>query len=149
MQAILFIGLQGAGKSTLYQQRFSNMYLRLNLDMLKTRHRLKLLVEACLQAKQPFVIDNTNPTKAERLLYLQVAKAAGFQCVGYYLQSKLADCQLRNAQRPVEQQVPLPELLGTAARLELPSWDEGFDELYYVRISERQDFVIEEWADEV
>jgi predicted kinase len=149
MQAILLIGLQGAGKSTLYQQRFSNTHLRLNLDMLKTRHRLKLLLDACLAAKQPFVIDNTNPTKACRLLYLQAAKAAGFQCVGYYLQSKLDDCKLRNAQRPVEQQVPLPGLLGTAARLELPSWEEGFDELYYVRIDEQNTFVIEEWADEV
>ncbi len=27
--------------------------------------------------------------------------------------------------------------------------DEGFDELYYVRINENDDFVVEDWKDEV
>jgi hypothetical protein len=33
--------------------------------------------------------------------------------------------------------------------LDLPSRDEGFDELYYVRISEDGQFSVEEWRDEV
>ena len=34
--------------------------------MLKTRHRESILIAACIEAKQPFVIDNTNPTPKER-----------------------------------------------------------------------------------
>ena len=39
MQLIVFIGLQGSGKSTFFGRRFAETHLRLNMDMLKTRHR--------------------------------------------------------------------------------------------------------------
>ena len=61
MQLIIFCGVQASGKSTFYQQYFSNTHLRLNLDMLKTRHRENLLFEAALASKTKIVIDNTNP----------------------------------------------------------------------------------------
>lgn len=62
MEAIIFIGIQGAGKSTFYRHHFFNTHIRINLDMLKTRHREQIFLQACLEAKQPFVVDNTNPT---------------------------------------------------------------------------------------
>jgi hypothetical protein len=68
--------------------------------------------------------------------------------VGYYFQSRIEDCKRRNEQRPIDRQVPFPGILGAAGRLELPSLDEGFDELHYVRI-EDGGFVVEEWQDEV
>jgi predicted kinase len=149
MEAILFIGLQGAGKSTFYQQRFFHTHLRLNLDMLKTRHRERRLLQACIETQQSFVIDNTNPTRDERAVYLSAAKEAGFRTVGYYFQSRVADCHRRNMQRPADQQVPLKGLLGTVARIELPQKNEGFDDRFYVRIDPKEGFVIEEWKDEV
>ena len=39
MQAVIFIGIQGSGKTTFYRDRFFNTHFRINLDMLKTRHR--------------------------------------------------------------------------------------------------------------
>jgi hypothetical protein len=33
--------------------------------------------------------------------------------------------------------------------LELPSLEEGFDKLYYVRVDGNGGFVVEEWKDEV
>ena len=36
-------------------------------------------------------------------------------------------------------------MLGTAGRLELPSLEEGFDKLYYVKTDGDGGFVIEEW----
>ena len=42
MQLILFTGVQASGKSTFYQQYFYHTHLRINLDMLKTRHREKI-----------------------------------------------------------------------------------------------------------
>ena len=41
MEAVILIGIQGAGKSTFYKDRFFNTHVRINLDMLKTRHREK------------------------------------------------------------------------------------------------------------
>lgn len=149
MEAVIFIGLQGTGKSTFYRERFFATHLRINLDMLKTRDREQRFLQVCIETRQRFVVDNTNPTRANRQVYIEAVKLAGFRVIGYYFQSKIADCQRRNAQRPLEQQVPLPGILGAAGRLQLPSKDEGFDELYYVRIDEANQFVVEEWKDEV
>lgn len=148
MEVVIFVGLQGAGKSTFYKERFFATHVRVNLDMLKTRHREKRLAQACVETSQPFVVDNTNPTRAERAVYVQTAKAAGFRVVGYYFQSRVEDCKRRNEQRPLDQQVPLKGILGTAGRMELPTRGEGFDALHYVRI-DGDSFVVEEWNDEV
>ena len=149
MEAVILIGLQGAGKSTFCKERFFATHLRVNLDMLKTRHREKRLVQVCVETGQPFVVDNTNPTRAERAVYIQATKDAGFRVVGYYFQSRVEDCKRRNDQRPAAQQVPLRGILGTAGRMELPNRDEGFDVLFYVRIDDAGEFVVEEWNDEV
>ena len=146
---MIFIGIQGAGKSTFYKERFFDSHMRINLDMLKTRHRERRLLQACVETGQPFVVDNTNPTRAERAVYIRAAKDAGFRVVGYYFQSRVEDCKRRNEQRPSDKQVPLRGILGTTGRMELPSLDEGFDELHYVRIEEAGGFMIEEWKDEV
>ncbi len=89
MQLIIFIGVQASGKSTFYKQHFYNTHLRLNLDMLKTRHRENMLFEACLASKTKMVIDNTNPTKEDRVRYMQRAKDTGFKIVAYYFETDL------------------------------------------------------------
>jgi predicted kinase len=149
MQLILFVGLQGCGKSTFYARHFANSHVRINLDMLKTRHRERLIFHACLETLQPTVIDNTNPTVEERAQYIVPAKARGFEVAGYYFQSRIEDCKRRNELRSQDQAVPLVGLLGTARRLVHPNRDEGFDKLFYVRIDETGEYVVEEWRDEV
>ena len=74
--------------STFYRTHFADSHIRLNLDMLKTRHREHLLLEAMLEAKQPFVVDNTNPIPEDRARYILPAKAAKFGIVGYYFKSQ-------------------------------------------------------------
>jgi len=149
MEAVIFVGLQGAGKSTFYRERFFATHLRINLDMLKTRHRESRFLQACIETRQPFVVDNTNATRAERHVYIEAARHAGFRAIGYYFQSRVEDCKRRNEQRPAEERIPVRGILATSARMELPSRDEGFDELFYVRIDEANRFVVEEWQDEV
>ena len=145
MNAIVFIGIQASGKSTFFQQRFVDSHVRINLDMLKTRHREERLLETCLATEQPFVIDKTNPTREERAGYIARAHEAGFRVIGYYFQSSIEACKTRNALRTEAAQIPLKGLLGTHARLELPSFEEGFDELHYVRIDDDGHFVVEAW----
>lgn len=39
MEAVIFIGIQGAGQSSFYKERFFQTHVRSNLDMLRTRRR--------------------------------------------------------------------------------------------------------------
>ena len=134
MEAVILIGIQGAGKSTFYKERFFETHVRLNLDMLRTRHRLKVLLRACIEAKQPFVVDNTNVTVEERATFTGAAKAAGFAVRGYYFVPNVADSLRRNAARDERRRGPVRGIMGTVKRLQAPARDEGFDALYRVSI---------------
>lgn len=146
MKAVIFIGLQGAGKSTFYKERFFTSHVRISLDLLKTRNRERRILDMCYDTQQPFVVDNTNPTRTCRADYIAGAKRAQFTVIGYYFRSRVEDCLIRNQQR--HEQVPDVGILSTAKKLEIPRLSEGFDELNYVRI-ESTGFVVEEWNDEI
>ena len=149
MQLVLFCGIQATGKSTFYQQRFFHTHVRLSLDLLRTRHREQRLLQVCLETQMRCVIDNTNPTRAERASYIGPARAAGVEVVGYFFQSVAAEALVRNRQRPPERQVPDKGIRGTRNRLELPTRSEGFDQLYFVRAVGNQAFELTDWQDEI
>ncbi|MCU0980825.1 MAG: hypothetical protein MUF25_16875 [Pirellulaceae bacterium] len=148
MEAIVFIGLPGSGKSSFFKERFFHSHIRINLDLLKTRHREERLLEFCLGTQQQFVVDNTNPTRLDRVRYIPAARARKFKITGYYFQSKIGDCLARNALRLSAERVHEVAILSIAKKMELPMPDEGFDQLFYVRLSD-SGFAVEEWRDEV
>ena len=129
----IMIGLQGSGKSTFYMRALKAEFVRVNLDTLKTRAREKQLVEQCIQNGDSFAVDNTNPTKEDRARYIVPAKAAGYRIVGYFMESKLQECIKRNAGRTGNARVPDYAIAATSNRLQMPSYDEGFDQLYFVK----------------
>jgi predicted kinase len=147
VEAIIFVGIQASGKSTFYRERFFDTHLRINLDMLKTRYREQLILRACILAKQPFVVDNTNPSVEERARYIRSARAGGFRVVGYYFGSRVREALARNSDREGKERIPEKGILGTYKRLRVPSLEEGFELLNYVRIDEEGRFVVEEWSD--
>lgn len=147
MQAVIFIGVQATGKSTFYKERFADTHVRINLDMLKSRHREELILNACLEGKTSFVVDNTNTTVEGRKRYILPAKAAQFEVVGYYFEAKLADSLQRNKQRKGEQRIPEGGVRAMYRRLQIPSLDEGFDKLYIVKINPSGAFNVEELQD--
>ncbi len=69
MQLIIFMGIQASGKSSYYLLNLAHSHLRINLDMLKTRHREKIIFEAGLASKTKMVIDNTNPTHCIKFVF--------------------------------------------------------------------------------
>lgn len=149
MEAVIFIGGQASGKSTFYARTFSGTHVRINLDMLKTRHRESTLLKTCIDMNQPFVVDNTNPTSEDRTKYIEAAKAAGFVIKAYYFQSKIDELLRRNESRPETQRIPDAGIRGTHRKIELPSYEEGIDELYYVQIDEDGGFIVDEWKNEI
>lgn len=135
MEAVIFVGLQGSGKTTFFKQQFFDTHLRVNLDMLRTRHREGIMFQACLDAKAKFVVDNTNTLREERDRYIQPSRQAKFKIIGYYFIPDVDDCIRRNAERKDKEPVPEKGIFGTKKQLQEPSFDEGFDELYQVEIS--------------
>lgn len=145
MQAVIFVGLQASGKSTFYKTQLYRTHIRLNLDMLKTRHRELILLTACIEAKQPFVIDNTNPTAIERARYIVPARAAKFEVIGYAFQSSVESALKHNQGRDAAERVPNVAIYSTAKRLEQPDYTEGFDRLHRVTMDGAGGFTISEW----
>ena len=149
MEAVIFVGIQGAGKSTFFKQRFFDTHIRINLDMLRTKNREKLIFEACLEAKQKFVVDKTNLMRSDREKYIVAAKSFGFKTIGYYFQTDLLRAVARNNQREGSARIPEVGIFAAFGRLQIPQFDEGFDELFYVSIDDENNFVIENWKDEI
>ena len=145
MELVLFIGLQATGKSSFYRHKFFRTHVRVNLDTLRTRHREKLLVDACIAGKTKFVVDNTNLTRDDRARYISPAKAAGFGVIGYFFESRVADALRRNAIRPAGERVPDKAILAASNKLQLPSVNEGFDELFSVQLREEDQFNVQKW----
>jgi predicted kinase len=149
MEMILLIGIQATGKSSFCRERLFNTHVRVNLDMLKSRHREELLLRACLEGKTPFVVDKMNLTREQRAPYICRAKAAGFEVVGYFFASRLADALLRNAQREGKEHIQEAGIRAASGQLQLPSLAEGFDRLFFVRMDGRGAFAVNDWRDEV
>jgi predicted kinase len=131
MEAVVLCGVQGSGKTTLYRDRFLATHVRVGMDLLRTRAREAAFVAVCLQTRQPFVVDNTNPTVAERRRYVAPARAAGFRVIGYLVEVDAAEALARNAARSGRERVPAAGLVGTARRIVRPAPEEGFDELWH------------------
>jgi len=145
--AIIFIGIPASGKSSFFAKQFKDKCVHINLDTVNTRNKEMVLLDKCLKANESFVVDNTNPTKADRQRYIIPAKAAGYHVEGYFFQSILADCISRNDNRTGKAKIPDIAIVSKSNELELPTMDEGFDALYFVKL-EKDNFIVDDWRDE-
>ncbi|MCQ2191555.1 MAG: AAA family ATPase [Paludibacteraceae bacterium] len=141
--AIIFVGIQASGKTTFYNSFLSGI-CHINLDTLRSRGKEKQLLDECVANFDSFVVDNTNFSKSDRERYIPLAKVHGYRIIGIFFQSRLSDCIQRNEGR--DRKVPKCAIISTQKQLEFPSQDEGFDEIFFVRISETG-FEIDNWRD--
>ncbi|MGV3771531.1 MAG: AAA family ATPase [Verrucomicrobiales bacterium] len=144
MEAIIFVGLQGAGKSAFYRNRFSGTHLRINLDELKTRHRERLVLLTIITQRLSFVVDNTNATKEQRLRYIHPAKEVGYRLICYYFVPDVKRSLEQNAVRTGTAKVHPAAIYGTRKKMQSPTFDEGFDTVFHVQISVENDYVVTE-----
>jgi predicted kinase len=128
-EAVILIGIPGAGKSTFYRERFANTHVHISLDVLKTRARERTVLQECIAAGRSFAVDNTNTLASERAVYIQAAKQAGYRVTGYFFEIALGEAQRRNARREGRAKIPPAGVGGMLKRLERPQLTEGFDDL--------------------
>ncbi len=140
--AVIFIGIQGSGKTTFYKKYFAD-FAHVNLDTFKKRSKERKFFNACIEEEKSFVVDNTNPTKFDRERYIPTARENGYEIWGYYFNSPLEESMERNNQREGLAKIPRVGVLSTYKKLEVPEYDEGFDKLFTVKIRNNE-FIVEE-----
>lgn len=148
MELILFTGLQAAGKSTFYRACFETQggYIYVSKDRLrnnpKPERRQRQLIAEALAAGRSVVVDNTNPTEADRGPLLALGKEYGATLSGYYFEPAVGASLERNRQREGKARVPDVAIFATRKRLSPPTYAEGFDRLYVVTIPQPGVFLI-------
>src|SRR5438132_552893 len=100
----------------------------------KGRRQLAEMARA-FDAGRSVVVDNTNATVADRAPLIALAHARGARAIGYEFRARVEECVARNRRREGKARVPDAAIFVTAMRLEPPSLDEGFDELFRVRVA--------------
>jgi predicted kinase len=147
VELVIFVGLQASGKSTFFREQFATTHELVSKDLSpnnKNRNRRQTqLIEAALGAGSSVVVDNTNPTVEDRRPLIDLGRELGAKIVGYYFDSTVRQCVGRNRRRAGKDQVPDVAIFATAKRLVLPSYSEGFDELFRVRVTDESTFEVQ------
>ncbi|HYH67222.1 MAG TPA: ATP-binding protein [Urbifossiella sp.] len=148
MELVILVGLQGSGKTTFYRERFAATHAHVSKDNFRSnprpaRRQRRLIAEA-FAAGRSVVVDNTNPTAADRAELVEGARAAGAAVVCYFFPPDVDASLRRNAAREGKARVPDHAVRITAARLEPPPPAEGFDRLYRVRLADGGGFEVTE-----
>ena len=127
MELVILIGLQGAGKSTFYRQRFASTHVLVSKDLLrnnrKPERRQRFLVEEALCEGHSVVVDNTNPTLADRAALIALGTQYGAQISGYYFEIAVKQSLERNKQRSGKERVPDIAIFATVKRFIHPSYE--------------------------
>ncbi|NEO28822.1 MAG: ATP-binding protein [Kamptonema sp. SIO4C4] len=146
MELVILIGLQATGKSTFYRTYFAETHRQVSKDLMRNnkrpqRRQIQLITNA-LEAGQSVVVDNTNPTVADRKPLIELGKQYGAEMIGYFFQSPLPDCLYRNQQRTGKARVPDIGIYATVKKLVPPTYAEGFDRLFQVAMRSEGGFQV-------
>lgn len=138
MELVIFAGLQASGKSTFYRARFAASHVYISKDLLRNnsrpQHRQMQLIEEALEQRRSLVVDNTSPTVEARRPLIEIGRRYGARVTGYFFEPEVGQSIARNTRRTGRAKVPAVAIYATAKRLQRPTYEEGFDTLYSVRI---------------
>jgi len=144
---VILAGLPASGKSTFYARRFAGSHVHISKDLWpKSANKVSRQareLDAALSAGRPVVIDNTNPTVADRVALIEAARRHGARVVGYFFTATTREAVGRNRGREGAARVPDVAVFTTAKRMVVPQRSEGFDELYRVAITSEGEFDVQ------
>lgn len=140
MECVILIGLPASGKSTFYRERFASTHDRVSKDALRNnrqpQRRQEQLISEALGHGRSVVVDNTNPRVADRASIIAIARRFGADVAGYFFPTEAAVALRRNRGRQGRDRVPDVAIFVAKKRLDLPTYAEGFDELFTVIVKE-------------
>jgi predicted kinase len=135
-ELIIFVGLQGSGKSTYYRGHFAATHVHVSKDLMKsTRDRdakQQLMITKALGEGKSVVIDNTNPSPAVRAPLIAAGRSCGARVIGYFFDVPVKVAVERNRARQGKERVPDVAIYVTSKKIVPPKFEEGFDEIHVV-----------------
>ncbi|MCQ2391550.1 MAG: AAA family ATPase [Kiritimatiellae bacterium] len=143
-EIVVFVGIPASGKTSFYKERFFPSHVYISLDQLRSRSAEDEMLEFCINRQKRCVIDDTNVTRLARARYLVRAKKANVRIVCYCFVTSKADAIRRNAVRTGRACVRNAAIGAMYKQLEYPTLEEGYDELYFVRLGENG-FAVEKY----
>ncbi len=136
VEIIVLTGIPGSGKSSLAKTRFQN-HVRVNLDIVRSRHAEEALIMKALENSRSVVIDNTNTTINSRKKYIDIARRAGVRVSSVYLTCPIDIALKRNSKRQGKERVPDFVVKIYNKKLEVPTLAEGFDSVEIIQTEQR------------
>jgi len=147
---ILAIGLPGSGKSSWFKRNnitplSSDMLRQLLFDDAQEQRfqdlifsNLRSMLKARLIARRPMnYVDATNLTPHERSSWIKLAKDYGYEVQAVFFDVPLEVCLERNRRR--ERIVDEDAMRRMAAKLRVPTFEEGFSKVTVVRVKKKED----------
>jgi len=145
-ECVILVGLPGAGKTSFYEQNFAASHRHISKDLWpnaagrEARQRRELA--DALASGASVVVDNTNPSVADRAAIIAIAHASGARVIGYFFDVTTRQAIARNAERRDRKKVPNVAIFTVAKRLVPPTPAEGFDELFRVTLTPDRTFSV-------
>jgi predicted kinase len=142
LECVILIGLPGSGKTTFYRSYFAATHVHISKDLWPHASgrdlRQRRAIDEALAAGRSVIVDNTNPTAADRAAIITAARTYGANVIGYFFDVSTRVAIARNAGRAGRARVPNVAIFTVAKKLERPSLSEGFDQLFCVQIDENR-----------
>ena len=135
-ELIIFVGLQGSGKTTWYHEHFAATHVHVSKDLMPNARnrdmRQQQQIDEALAAGRSVVVDNTNPSRESRAPLIALGHRRGARVIAIHFEAHVPTSLMRNRSRQGKGRVPDVAIFRTKKQLVPPSLDEGFDEVRIV-----------------
>jgi predicted kinase len=137
LELIIFVGLQGSGKTTWYREHFAATHVHVSKDLMPNARnremRQQQQIDEALSAGRSVVVDNTNPSIASRAPLIAIGHRHSARVIAIYFEMHVPTSLTRNRARVGKERVPDVAIFRTKKQLVPPALDEGFDEVRIIK----------------